>query len=177
MSLGSPRSSGGPAEHRTPRVVARSLITAVLVIALFGVLPVDGAGSTSSLVVLAVGLVLLVLLVGLRVRQILADTQPRLRAAEGLALVVPLFVALFAWVYLLLSQAETAAFSEPLSRIDAAYFTLSILSTVGFGDISAQNDLARLLVSAQIVLTFTLLAAVVRLILEAGRSRTSQADR
>jgi len=165
------------AEPGAPRVVARSLITAVLVVVLFAVLPADGAQSASSLVVLSAGLVLLVLLVGLRVRQILRDTRPRLRAAEGLALVVPLFVALFAWVYLLLSTAEPAAFSEPLTRIDAAYFTLSILSTVGFGDISAQNDLARLLVSAQIVLTFTLLAGVVRLILEAGRSRASQGDR
>jgi hypothetical protein len=157
-------------------VVARSLITAVLVVVLFAVLPADVAESASSLVVLAGGLVLLVLLVGLR-RQILRDTRPRLRAAEGLALVVPLFVALFAWSYLLLSQAEHAAFSEPLTRIDAAYFTLSILSTVGFGDISAQNDLARLLVSGQIILTFTLLAGVVRLILEAGRSRSPSVNR
>jgi hypothetical protein len=161
----------GPGEPPAHHVVARSLITAVLVVALFAVLPVDAAQSTSSLVVLTAGLVLLVLLVGVRVRQILHDTRPRLRAAEGLALVVPLFVALFAWTYLLLSQAEPAAFSEPLDRVGAAYFTLSILSTVGFGDISAQNDLARLLVSAQIVLTFTLLAGVVRLILDAGRSR------
>ena len=168
-------SSGRPAEPGSARVVARSLITAVLVVVLFAALPVDGAQSTSSLLALAAGLVLLVLLVGVRVRQILRDTRPRLRAAEGLALVVPLFVALFAWTYLLLSRAEPAAFSEPLNRIDAAYFTLSILSTVGFGDISAQNDLARLLVSAQIVLTFTLLAGVVRLMLEAGRARASEA--
>jgi hypothetical protein len=159
------------------RVVARSLITGALVVVLYAVLPADQAQSTSSLVVLAVGLVLLGLLVGIRVWQIQRDDRPQLRAAEGLALVVPLFVALFAWAYLLLSQAEPAAFSEPLNRIDAAYFTLSILSTVGFGDISAQNDLARLLVSAQIVLTFTLLAGVVRLILQTGRARESRGDR
>lgn len=169
MSLGRPAGPG------SARVVARTLITAMLVVVLFAALPVDGAQSTSSLLALAAGLVVLVLLVGVRVRQILRDTRPRLRAAEGLALVVPLFVALFAWTYLLLSQAEPTAFSEPLNRIDAAYFTLSILSTVGFGDISAQNDLARLLVSAQIVLTFTLLAGVVRLMLEAGRSQAAEA--
>jgi voltage-gated potassium channel len=170
-------SPAGSGEPGTPRVVTRSLITAVLVVVLFAVLPVDGAESTSSLVVIASGLVLLAVLVAIRVRQIVHDSRPRLRAAEGLALVVPLFVAVFAWGYLLLSQAEPTAFSEPLNRVDAAYFTLSILSTVGFGDISAQNDLARLLVSLQIVLTFTLLAGVVRLILEAGRSRSAQAGR
>jgi hypothetical protein len=163
-------------ETSTGRAVLRSLVTAVLVVALYAVLPVEWADSTSSLLVLAIGLVVLVVLVVVRVRQIVTDTQPRLRAAEGLALVVPLFVAVFAWAYLLMSQADPASFSEPLTRVGAAYFTLSVLSTVGFGDISAQNDAARLLVSAQIVLTFTLLAAVVRLILEAGRSDHSRVE-
>jgi hypothetical protein len=156
------------------RAVVRSVLTTVLVVALYAALPVGSTGGTASLVVLGVGLGLIVVLVVVRVRQIMVDSQPRLRAAEGVALVVPLFVALFAWAYLLLSQAEPAAFSEPLTRIGAAYFTLSILSTVGFGDIAARSDLARLLVCAQIVLTFTLLAATVRAILAAGRSRTGQ---
>jgi hypothetical protein len=154
--------------------VLRSLLTAVLVVGLYAVLPVGSLGGSASLLVLATGMLLLVVLVVVRVRQIMVDTRPRLRAAEGVALVVPLFVALFAWAYLLLSQAEPEAFSEPLNRIGAAYFALSILSTVGFGDIAARSDLARLLVSAQIVLTFTLLAATVRAILTAGRSRTAQ---
>jgi hypothetical protein len=82
----------------------------------------------------------------------------------------PLFVALFAGCYLLLSAADPEAFTEPLNRIDAAYLSLVILSTVGFGDLSATSDLSRLLVSAQIVITLTLLAAAVRVILVAGRS-------
>jgi hypothetical protein len=72
-----------------------------------------------------------------------------------------------------MSQADPESFSEPLTRVGAAYFTLSVLSTVGFGDISAQNDVSRLLVSAQIVLTFTVLAAVVRLIVDTGRAAQS----
>ncbi len=155
------------------RAVMRSLVTAALVVVLYAVLPVEGADTASSVVVLAVGLLVLVVLVAVRVRQIVQDTQPRLRAAEGLALVVPLFVAVFAWAYLLMSQADPESFSEPLTRVGAAYFTLSVLSTVGFGDISAQNDVSRLLVSAQIVLTFTVLAAVVRLIVDTGRAAQS----
>jgi hypothetical protein len=165
--------------HKVPdavRAVARPLITAVVVVALYAVLPVGGSTSGTSLLVVLGGLCLLVALVAVRVRQILDDASPRLRAAEGLALIVPLFVTVFAWAYLLLSQVEPAAFSEPLSRVDAAYFSLTILSTVGFGDISAQNDLSRLLVSTQIVLTFTLLAGAVRLILEAGRARSAKPD-
>lgn len=83
---------------------------------------------------------------------------------------MPLFVALFAWCYLLLSAADPGAFTEPLNRIDAAYFSVVTLSTVGFGDISATSDLSRLLVTAQIAISLTLLAAAVRVILVAGRT-------
>jgi hypothetical protein len=84
--------------------------------------------------------------------------------------VVPLFVALFSWSYVLLSAADPGAFSEPLNRIDAAYFCLMILSTVGFGDINPTSDLSRLLVAGQIVISLTLLAGAVRVILLAART-------
>jgi Ion channel len=45
---------------------------------------------------------------------------------------------------------------------------------VGFGDISATSDLSRFLVSAQIVVNVTLLAAAVRVILQAARSATAR---
>lgn len=135
--------------------------------------PVTSAQDTTSVVVLVGGLVLLGVIVVVRVRQIQQDPRPALRAAEVLALVVPLFIAVFAWAYLLLSTSDPAAFSESLNRIDAAYFTLVILSTVGFGDINATSDLSRLLVSAQIVVNLTLLAAAVRVILHAARAATA----
>jgi len=164
--------------HRDTAAVRASLLRAVasalLILGIYAVVPVTSARDTTSVIVLAAGLVVLGGIVVVRVRQIGQAPRPDLRAAEVLALVVPLFIAVFAWAYLLLSAADPAAFSEPLNRMDAAYFTLVIMSTVGFGDISATSDLSRFLVSAQIVVNFTLLAAAVRVILQAARSATAR---
>jgi voltage-gated potassium channel len=162
----------GPARDATMlrTTIARASASAVLIIGLYAALPVRSTSDVVSVLVLVGGILLLVGLVVLRVRQIQKDPSPELRTVEAVALVVPLFVALFAWCYLLLSAADPGAFTEPLNRIDAAYLSLVILSTVGFGDISATSDLSRLLVAAQIVLSLTLLAVAVRVILGAGRN-------
>jgi len=163
--------------HRDTAAVRASLLRAVasalLILGVYAAVPVTSARDTTSVIVLAAGLVLVGGIVVVRVRQIGQAPRPDLRAAEVLALVVPLFIAV-AWAYLLLSAADPAAFSEPLNRMDAAYFTLVIMSTVGFGDISATSDLSRFVVSAQIAINFTLLAAAVRVILQAARSATAR---
>jgi hypothetical protein len=152
---------------------ARAGASALLIVGLYAVLPVSSTSDLTSVVVLMVGIALLGVIVAVRVRQILRDPNPGLRAAESLALVVPMFVALFSWSYVLLSAADPEAFSEPLNRIDAVYFCLAILSTVGFGDISATSDLSRLVVSGQIAISLTLLAAAIRAILLAGRTASA----
>ena len=49
-----------------------------------------------------------------------------------------------------MAQADPANFStHTLTRTDALYFTITIFATVGFGDISATSQSARLLVSAR----------------------------
>ena len=49
---------------------------------------------------------------------------------------VPLFLVLFAAAYYMMSQSDASNFTSPLTRSDALYFTVTIFSTVGFGDIS-----------------------------------------
>lgn len=154
--------------------VLRATSSALVILVVYAVVPVRSAQDATSVLVLVGGLVLLGAIVVVRVRQIQQDPRPSLRAAEVLALVVPLFIAVFAWTYLLLSSADPGAFSEPLNRIDAGYFTLVILATVGFGDISPTSDLSRLLVSVQIVVNVTLLAAAIRVILQAARGARAQ---
>lgn len=58
----------------------------------------------------------------------------------------------------------------------ALYFVLTVLTTVGFGDISATSHAARILVMVQMVLDVTLLVAVVRLVLDAGRKAGGASD-
>ncbi len=95
---------------------------------------------------------------------------PELRAVEALGIVVALFLAVFSGVYLAMSH-NTGAFTQPLDQTRALYFTISVFSTVGFGDITPRTDTARLIVSAQMLLDLVVIGAVVRLILNAARSR------
>jgi voltage-gated potassium channel len=73
-----------------------------------------------------------------------------------------------------MSQGEVSNFTSKLSRTDALYFTVTIFATVGFGDISARTESARLVVTAQMVLDLIILGLGLRIILAAvqrGRER------
>ncbi len=49
-----------------------------------------------------------------------------------------------------MSANDPATFSEPLTKSGSLYFTVTVFSTVGFGDITPVTDTARLIVSVQI---------------------------
>jgi voltage-gated potassium channel len=78
------------------------------------------------------------------------------------------FLLVFAGVYLSLSHASTTHFSEPLDHSGALYLVVTIFSTVGFGDITPEGDVARLVVSAQMLLDLVVIGAVVRLLTSAA---------
>ena len=73
-----------------------------------------------------------------------------------------------AWIYLTMSHADLGAFGGPLTRSSALYFTVTVFSTVGFGDITAKTDVARLVVSVQMLADLAVVAVVIRLILGAA---------
>jgi hypothetical protein len=64
-----------------------------------------------------------------------------------------------------LGQGDASNFTAPLTRTDALYFTVTIFSTVGFGDISARAEGARLVVTAQMILDLIILGAGAKIIL------------
>lgn len=93
---------------------------------------------------------------------------------ESLAAVLSLFVLLFASSYYLLERSAHGSFTEPLTRTDALYFTLTVVSTVGFGDITARTETARVMTMIQIfggLLLAGIAARVVVRAVEAGRRR------
>jgi len=81
-----------------------------------------------------------------------------------MATVLPLFLVLFAWIYLTMSRSDPGYFSIPLNRTESLYFTVTIFSTVGFGDIVPKVDLARIVTMVQMIADLTVLAVVVRLL-------------
>jgi hypothetical protein len=51
----------------------------------------------------------------------------------------------------------------------AIHFSMTIMSTVGFGDIVAASDVARMTVAVEMIANLVLLALVVRIITEVAR--------
>ncbi len=76
------------------------------------------------------------------------------RAALTYLTAVNLGLAEFSYAYWSLSKTTASAFSIPLSRTDAAYFTFTLFSTTGFGDITAQGAGPRFVVVLQMALGF-----------------------
>ena len=102
-------------------------------------------------------------------RRIIRAELPELRAVEALGVVIPCSWSSFAAGYLSLARASAAMFTERLDHTRALYFTITVFSTVGFGDITPRADLARIIVSIQMLLDLVILGSVMRLLLNAAQ--------
>ena len=167
-----------PAAERRRLVVIgllRASATTVMVVAAYYLLPLDNLAGISLAVALAVGLLALTGLVAYQVRAIIRARYPGIRAIEALATTAPLFLLLFAATYVLMARADPSNFNVyPLTRTDSLYFTVTVFATVGFGDITATSQVARVVVIAQMILDLLVLGLVVKVFLgavEKGRGR------
>ncbi|MFJ4689465.1 potassium channel family protein [Streptomyces sp. NPDC088789] len=134
---------------------------AVLVTAYY-LLPLEHASAGTVALILAVGLALLIVLVVFQVRLIMFTPHPSLRAVEAVTVSVPLVLLLFASGYAAMSTISAGSFGGPMSHTAALYFTVTVFSTVGFGDITAKTDAARLVVTAQMVVNIVITGFVVK---------------
>jgi hypothetical protein len=145
----------------------RAAGTATLLLVLYYVIPIEHRAHQSVALRLGVALAFFVVVVANEVRLIPAHDHPMLRAAVAMA-IIPLFLVLFAWIYLTLSHSNPAAFGGPLTRSSSLYFTVTVFSTVGFGDIVPKTDAARLVCTVQMLADLAVVAVVIRLILGAA---------
>jgi len=163
---------GTPGERRrlVARFVLRMLATTVLLVALYVFVPVPGTSGRGALFALAGGLVAFVVLTGYQIRSIARSRNPVIRAIEVVTFALVLVLVVFAFTYRAISEADAASFSEELGRIDAMYFTVTTLTTVGFGDITARSDAARIFVMLQMLFDLALIAGLLRMVLIATRT-------
>ncbi len=133
------------------RAVLRAAASTIALVAIYYLLPLNRSSTGAAVTMLAIGLVVLIGMVTFQVRSIVVSPFPGLRAVEALATSVPLFLLLFASTYVVMATISASNFSEPLTRTDAVYFTVTVFATVGFGDITAKTEAARLVVTGQMI--------------------------
>jgi voltage-gated potassium channel Kch len=154
----------------------RSLASAILVVGLYFVGPVDALHVLPAWARFVLAGAILTAITTWQIRAIFLSPYPGLRAVEALAITAPLYLILFAATYFLMSVDDAATFTAAgLTRIDTLYFTVTTFSTVGFGDITAASQGARLLVTVQMLLNLLVLGAGIRLLVAAvQRTRLSR---
>jgi len=133
------------------RTALRSLaLTAVLVGSLLRA-PAGRAAGCRCRGALLIGFLAFAAMATWQVRSIIiASRYPAVKAIEVLGLILPLYLLLFASTYFVMERASAANFTQPLSRTDALYFAVTVFSTVGFGDIAAKSEPARVVLIFQI---------------------------
>jgi len=159
--------------QRRRAVVGMMISVALAWALLFGIyylIPFTDRTGAESLVRLVLGIAFFAGVLAWQLRQVTRAELPGLRAIHGLGVAIPLFLLVFAAVYLSLSQSSATRFSEPLNHTGALYLVITVFSTVGFGDITPEDDLARIVTSIQMLLDLVVLGAVVRLLTTAAKS-------
>ena len=145
----------------------RAVGSTIGLVAIYYLMPLDPSSLGVTVGLLAFGLVALAGLIVFQVRSIIRATHPAMRAVGALSTSVPLFLLLFAATYYVIGGISEANFNEPLTRTDALYFTVTVFATVGFGDIVATTEGARVLVMGQMVAGIVIIGLGARIIVDA----------
>lgn len=157
--------------------LSRSLLLVAAVLALYFVWPEGGTpDSALEWVTAAVGMAVFVGVVVWEVGQIMSARLPEARALEALAVVATLFVVMVSTLYLFIDAQSAGSFSEPLTRMSALYFAVTVFATVGFGDISPVTDGARAAVTVQMVLDAVFIGFLVKVIFGAAQASLRRND-
>jgi voltage-gated potassium channel len=160
--------------RRVLRALLRAALTSTVLVVLYYTLPLTGKLKASTVVLLLAGLAVFAGVISWQLRAILRSQYPALRAVEALAFAIPLFLLVFSAAYVKLADTQAHAFTESLNRTDALYFTITVFSTVGFGDIAPVATAARVTTMVQMLGDLVVVGLVLRVMLGAvkeGRQR------
>jgi hypothetical protein len=117
----------------------------------------------------------LLLLAWLLVRQLRLQVDQGDRRIDGLVVSVVAVVVVFSLAFYLMALQRPGEIAGLHTRVDALYFTMSTLTTVGFGDVHATGQTARVLVLVQMVFNVVFVTTAAALL--SSRIRSVAAER
>lgn len=154
------------ADESFRREQRRGAVAVALLLLAYFVVPVETDPNGLRLALRSAVTLLLVVVVAFlvtgQVRRQLAAEQPtgpaEARALIRLAVALIAGLLVFALADYVLARSRPAEFVNLGTRIDALYFALTTLTTVGYGDVHAQGQIARVLVCAQMIFSIGVVA-------------------
>lgn len=161
------------------RALLESLGGPFLLVVAYFLLPLDGNLWPLAIVMGILAALMLVPLTVRRAKRIQTSETPLLEAVHAVALAASLAIISFSVSYYTLGTSTTDQIPAIDTKVDALYFTVVTLATVGYGDITPQGQAARALVTVQILLNITLIATSFRVLsrLAVERSNETRAER
>ena len=160
--------------RRVMASVVRTLVVTATMVAIYATAPLDRRPAGAVAVRLLLELLALVLVLAWQIRSVGRSPHPVLRGVESLVVSVPLLVLSFAATYAVVDHNNPGSFTEALSRLDAAYLAVTVLATVGFGDITPVTETARSLVMAQMLVDLAFVGLVAKVLVGAVRRRRDE---
>ena len=160
--------------HARPRVLRFALILVGLAITASAVALVVGDAGLASFAIGAIGLLIAAIVPFVIIGHIARSAIITYRLVIG-ALVVYLLLGLcYAYLYAILSYAIGATFfvqTDTPSTATYLYFSYTTLSTVGYGDYTAANDLGRMIAISEAIFGQLYLVSIVAILVSnVGRS-------
>ena len=149
----------------------RSLASVTVLLTAYFLLPFTRLSSDSSIAQFAVGILIVIVVLSAQTVAALRADYPVLRAVESLATSVPLFLVVFATTHYVINWDHPGSYTEPTTRLDALYYTITTFTTVGFGDITPVSEPARLVTLLQMIGGVILIGIVARELIGAARLR------
>jgi voltage-gated potassium channel len=147
----------------------RSLLVTALLVVLYYQLPLQERWGADAVLRVLIGLLAFVGITAWQVRMIAGSRYPGVKAVEALGLILPLYLLVFASTYFVMQHASAANFTQPLTRTDALYFSVTVFSTVGFGDIAPKSEAARVVLIVQMLGDLAIIGVGARILLGAVR--------
>jgi voltage-gated potassium channel len=145
----------------------RSGVTSAVLLALYYRAPLDRPLSGFTGLLFLAALLTFGAVITFQLRGILRARHPRLQAIRALSVGLPMLFVVFASTYWVVAAQQPGAFTESLNRTDGLYFTITVFATVGFGDISPVSELARVLVSVQMLVGLITVGLIAKLVVGA----------
>lgn len=155
-----------PRRRRDRRLLSgkRALVFSALIFAFYFIAPLGKSDQPLPLGVAAVLAVLLVvgmaLVAGRGVRRMLND--PSRIDLVSLGVAIETVMIIFAITYYMIERSSAGEFVELKTRLDSMYFTLTTVTTTGFGDVHAAGQVARGVVTLQLIFNAVVIGALAR---------------